>query len=45
MMFVERSLDDVENWKERDPILRLTKSLFAGCNIWTKEDKDSFEKK
>lgn len=41
---VERSLDDVENWKERDPILRLTKSLFAK-NIWSKEDKDSFEKK
>jgi TPP-dependent pyruvate/acetoin dehydrogenase alpha subunit len=41
---VERSLDDVENWKERDPILRLSKSLFAK-NIWSNEDKDSFQKK
>tara|TARA_B100000212_G_C27120896_1_gene424834 strand:- start:201 stop:614 length:414 start_codon:yes stop_codon:yes gene_type:complete len=41
---VERSLDDVDNWKQRDPILRLSKSLFAN-NIWSKDEEDSFYKK
>ncbi len=40
---VERSLDDVDNWKQRDPILRLSKSLFAN-NIWSKDEEDSFYK-
>ena len=40
---VERSLDDVENWKERDPILRLSKSMISK-GIWTKEDENSFHK-
>ena len=33
---VERSLDDVENWKERDPISRLSKALIDK-NIWSLE--------
>ena len=33
---VERSLDDIENWKARDPILRLSKSMIK-AKMWTKE--------
>jgi len=33
---VERSLDDIENWKARDPISRLSKAMIES-NIWTKE--------
>ena len=33
---VKRSLDDIENWKARDPILRLSKSMIK-AKMWTKE--------
>ena len=33
---VERSLDDVKNWKARDPILRLSKSMI-NKGIWSQE--------
>jgi len=35
---VERSLDDIEHWKTRDPILRLSKSMIKS-KIWTKEQE------
>ena len=35
---VERSLDDIENWKKRDPILRLSKSMIK-AKIWTMEQE------
>ena len=35
---VKRSLDDVENWKTRDPILRLSKSMIK-AKIWTMEQE------
>ena len=35
---VKRSLDDVENWKARDPILRLSKSMIK-AKIWTMEQE------
>lgn len=33
---VERSLDDIEQWKARDPIFRLSKSMIS-AGIWTDE--------
>jgi len=36
---VERSLDDIENWKARDPISRLSKAMIQS-NIWTKEQEE-----
>ena len=36
---VERSLDDIENWKERDPITRLTDSMIAE-GLWNQEQVD-----
>ena len=35
---VKRSLDDVENWKARDPILRLSKSMIK-AKMWTMEQE------
>jgi len=35
---VDRSLDDIENWKERDPITRLSKSMIKS-KIWTEEQE------
>ena len=35
---VKRSLDDIENWKARDPILRLSKSMIK-AKIWTMEQE------
>lgn len=35
---VERSLDDVENWKERDPIKRLSSSMI-NKSIWSKDEE------
>ena len=35
---VKRSLNDVENWKKRDPILRLSKSMIK-AKIWTMEQE------
>lgn len=35
---VDRSLDDIENWKARDPITRLSKSMIKS-KIWTEEQE------
>jgi TPP-dependent pyruvate/acetoin dehydrogenase alpha subunit len=35
---VDRSLDDIENWKARDPILRLSRAM-TQANIWSKEQE------
>ena len=35
---VDRSLDDIENWKARDPIMRLSKSMIK-AKIWTTEQE------
>jgi pyruvate dehydrogenase E1 component alpha subunit len=35
---VDRSLDDINSWKARDPILRLSKSMIKS-KIWTKEQE------
>ena len=41
---VDRSLDDIEQWKARDPILRLSKSMIK-ANIWsTKQEEDLINK-
>ena len=40
---VDRSLDDIENWKARDPILRLSKSMVKkGC--WSIDEEDEYKK-
>jgi len=36
---VERSIDDVENWKKRDPILRLSKAMIE-AKKWTKDQEN-----
>ena len=36
---VDRSLDDIENWKERDPIKRLSDSIIAE-GLWNQEQED-----
>ena len=36
---VDRSLDDIENWKERDPITRLSDSMIAE-GLWNQEQED-----
>ncbi|MDC3359875.1 thiamine pyrophosphate-dependent dehydrogenase E1 component subunit alpha [Gammaproteobacteria bacterium] len=38
---VERSTEDIANWKKRDPILRLSSSLIEH-GLWTVEDERSF---
>jgi TPP-dependent pyruvate/acetoin dehydrogenase alpha subunit len=35
---VERSLDDIENWKARDPVARLSKSMIE-AGIWSDEQE------
>ncbi len=41
---VDRSLDDIEHWKARDPILRLSKSMIK-AKIWsTKQEEDLINK-
>jgi len=40
---VERSLDDIENWKARDPILRLSNSMIKkGC--WSLDEEEAYKK-
>jgi len=41
---VERSLDDIENWKKRDPILRLSKSMIE-AKIWTRDQENDLTNK
>ncbi len=36
---VERSLDDIENWKARDPVLRLSKSMIE-AEMWSVEEEE-----
>ncbi len=36
---VDRSLDDIEHWKARDPILRLSKSMLK-AKIWSMEQEN-----
>lgn len=40
---VNRSIDDMENWKLRDPISRLCNSMIEQ-NVWSKEESISLEK-
>jgi len=35
---VERSLDDIENWKARDPILRLSRAMIE-AGIWSEDQE------
>ena len=41
---VDRSLDDIENWKARDPILRLSKSMIK-AKMWTIEKEKNLNNK
>ena len=41
---VERSMDDIKNWKARDPIERLSKSMISS-KIWTKKQEVKLNKK
>ena len=35
---VSRSIEDIKNWKERDPVDRLSQSMI-NSKIWTKDDE------
>ena len=35
---LDRSLDDIENWKARDPIVRLSQSMIS-AGMWTKDEE------
>ena len=41
---VDRALDDIENWKARDPILRLSKSMIK-AKIWSMEQEEDLNNK
>jgi len=41
---VDRALDDIENWKARDPIARLSKSMIRS-KIWTEEQELELDNK
>jgi TPP-dependent pyruvate/acetoin dehydrogenase alpha subunit len=41
---VERSMEDVKNWKARDPICRLSQSMIHS-KIWTKEEESELSNK
>ena len=41
---VDRSLDDIENWKARDPIMRLSKSMIK-AKMWTIEEEKNLNNK
>lgn len=40
---VERSLDDIENWKARDPIARLSASMLS-AGMWSEAEELAFNK-
>lgn len=40
---VNRSIDDMDNWKLRDPVSRLCNSMIEG-NLWSEEESISLEK-
>ena len=37
-------MDDINNWKARDPILRLSQSMIDS-KIWSKDEEKDLEKK
>ena len=39
---VDRSLDDIENWKTRDPILRLSKAMIE-AGAWSVEQEETLQ--
>jgi len=39
---IERSLEDVENWKSRDPVLRLSRAMINE-GIWSHDEQKDFE--
>jgi TPP-dependent pyruvate/acetoin dehydrogenase alpha subunit len=39
---VERSLDDIENWKARDPILRLSQAM-KNAKIWDEDQENEMD--
>ena len=41
---VDRSVDNIENWKARDPILRLSQAMIE-ANIWSEDENLVLEKK
>ena len=41
---VQRSMEDIKDWKARDPILRLSQSMISS-KIWTKEDEQEVGEK
>jgi TPP-dependent pyruvate/acetoin dehydrogenase alpha subunit len=41
---VARSMEDIKNWKSRDPIHRLSQSMI-NSNIWTKEEENELSNK
>ncbi|MEO1944670.1 MAG: thiamine pyrophosphate-dependent enzyme, partial [Candidatus Thioglobus sp.] len=41
---VERSLDDIEHWKARDPITRLSKSMIESGD-WSQYQEDALNQK
>ena len=41
---VKRSIEDINNWKKRDPIKRLSDAMIK-ANIWTKEEQNNFDEK
>ena len=41
---VDRSLDDIDNWKARDPVMRLSESMI-NAGIWTEEEEKSLSDK
>ena len=41
---VERSLDDIENWKGRDPILRLSQAM-KNAKIWDEDQENEMDNK
>ena len=41
---VSRSIEDIKNWKERDPVDRLSQSMI-NSKIWTKDDEAELNSK
>ncbi len=41
---IKRSMEDIKNWKARDPILRLSQSMI-NSKIWTKEEEQELGEK
>jgi len=39
---IDRSLEDVDNWKSRDPVLRLSRAMIDK-GIWSQDEQENFE--